>query len=239
MAFPSNDLNTILDRIREDVTAYDPSSAKRIRSKHRALDHQELVSCIGYSADTGKLTWKQGQFAGNEAGSYVTTRGKHYIRVGFRGERIMAHVLIWFYVYGKWPESEIDHINSNGRDNRLHNLRLSNRMQNNSNTSLRRDSKQHPNILKTKSGKFAVSVKFNSKSYRLGTFDTVEEAIKVKDRAQVLIPRFESHSAEPVAVSVRDKPIVKVPYKHLESDIKLDNITIIDNIEVPPTAETI
>ena len=229
----------VLERLRADVASYDHSSAKRITSKPRNIKHSNLLELLSYDTGSGKLVWKQGQRQGSEAGHYCTTRGKSYIRVNVNYELIMAHVLIWFYVYGEWPSSEIDHKNGNGRDNRLDNLRLSDRLRNNSNTTRRKDSLEHPNVNKTRNGKYQTLVKFNSKIYLLGTFDTVEEAIKVRDRAQALIPRFESHSAEPVAVSVIDKPTVQVPYRYLEPDIRLDNITIIDNIEVPPTAETI
>ena len=38
-------------------------------------------------------------------------------------QSIAAHRLVWFYIHGKWPEMELDHINNNKRDNRIENLR--------------------------------------------------------------------------------------------------------------------
>ena len=46
------------------------------------------------------------------------------------------HRLAWLYVYGEWPEEEIDHINGNKADNRLINLRTATRKQNARNRGL-------------------------------------------------------------------------------------------------------
>lgn len=44
--------------------------------------------------------------------------------------KYVAHRLAWFYVHGKWPPHEIDHINGDRADNRIVNLRQATTSQN-------------------------------------------------------------------------------------------------------------
>lgn len=49
-------------------------------------------------------------------------------------KNIKLHRLVWFYMTGEWPKEEIDHKNRIKTDNRLENLRLASRSQNEGNT---------------------------------------------------------------------------------------------------------
>ena len=52
-----------------------------------------------------------------------------------------AHRLAWLYTHGKFPPTEIDHINQTTCDNRIVNLRLATRSQNVRNTPLKKTNK--------------------------------------------------------------------------------------------------
>src|SRR5215468_6803827 len=53
-----------------------------------------------------------------------------YVHIGVDGRTYSAHRLAWFYVYGVWPEHDIDHMNGVRGDNRLVNLREATHIQN-------------------------------------------------------------------------------------------------------------
>jgi len=50
-----------------------------------------------------------------------------YIHIKINGKKFLAHRLAWLYEYGVFPTLEIDHINRCKTDNRIANLRESNR----------------------------------------------------------------------------------------------------------------
>jgi hypothetical protein len=55
---------------------------------------------------------------------------KGYVIIRVDNNVYKAHRLAWLYVYGEWPDGEIDHINRNKSDNRIENLRVVTRSQN-------------------------------------------------------------------------------------------------------------
>ena len=99
----------------------------------RPLPSQEyLRGLFDYDEQTGHLTWRRrddidlgfnGRFAGKRAGS----RGQRGWQVTIDRENFVGHRIIWKWVHGTEPSSEIDHINGDPYDNRLTNLRAADR----------------------------------------------------------------------------------------------------------------
>jgi hypothetical protein len=81
--------------------------------------HEEFLELMVYDQDTGILSWR------NRKDTRVrNTAPKSYIKFKIKNVHHGAHRLIWFYHYGRWPESDvIDHIDRNKHNNRIENLR--------------------------------------------------------------------------------------------------------------------
>jgi hypothetical protein len=155
------------------------------RGSADALTHDRLLSIIDYNPETGAMVWRVStnnrNTIGSEAGSIAKT-GYRVVCIDYK--QYLAHRLAWFYVHGSWPK-EIDHINRDRSDNRMANLRLATRGQNNMNTGLRSDNKSgHTGITWHKgSNKWRATIHHNGKQIQVGMFDTIEEAAKAYSEA--------------------------------------------------------
>jgi hypothetical protein len=107
-----------------------------------------------------------------------TTSQRRYPEIGVRKGIYKAHRLAWLYVYGRWPDGEIDHINGDGCDNRIANLREATPAENNYNRVRRIDNTSGIKGVSwnKRSGQWLVHVGFGGRIVHGGLFDTIEEA---------------------------------------------------------------
>lgn len=144
------------------------------------LTQDILKRLLSYNPENGMFTWLVSNSNRAPAGSLVDgISGDGYYRVRINSKPYRAHRLVWLYVYGKFPDGDIDHINGNTLDNRVENLRDVSKAGNQQNQ--RRAHKRN------KTGHFGASEYMNTGKYRarirvdgvihfLGLFDTPEEA---------------------------------------------------------------
>lgn len=92
------------------------------------MNIKEVLSFFDYNHRTGEIKWKvnrQGHVkAGDVAGTIFTNySGKSYRSLHVKRKHYLAHRLCWLIYYGENPKGCIDHINGDGLDNRIKNLR--------------------------------------------------------------------------------------------------------------------
>lgn len=172
-----------------------------VRCMDRGLTQEVLRARLHYDPETGIFTWLPRPSSGgrgNARGShwnamYAGTRAGWVVKHGYRAINLAPygsfseHRLAWFYVYGSWAPQDIDHINCDKADNRIENLREACRSDNSFNRPPPKSNKSGVKGVHfdRARGKWMAYIKKDWKRYHLGRFDTIEEAVAARQRADV------------------------------------------------------
>ena len=157
-------------------------------SAHQKLDSSivsldRLREVLHYNPETGLFTWRVKRRAnispGDIAGHIDESKG--YVIITLFGRHYYGHVLAWFYVHGVW--TEVDHKNRIGVHNQLINLRAATRAETNRNQGVRSDNMLGVKGITRTGRKFMARIFVNGASLYLGTFETLDEAISVRQEA--------------------------------------------------------
>lgn len=135
-----------------------------------------------YEYDDGLLMNKAGHI-------YYNMDKDGYIRVRRAGKEYRAHRLIWELFNGPIPEGMlIDHIDGDILNNRIENLRLATRQQNNVNS---KGSGRYAKGVVKNGKKFRARMQLMGKFIELGSYDTEEEASEAyKNKAKEIHGEF-------------------------------------------------
>jgi hypothetical protein len=102
---------------------------------------------------------------------------KNYGYIKHGGKEYAVHRVIWAVVHGTWPETSLDHIDHDKRNNRIENLRLAPAATNAHNLSkFRNNTSGRTGITQLVDGRFRVRIGYKKQRICLGTYDTFEEA---------------------------------------------------------------
>lgn len=145
----------------------------RITSKSQENAIKEHLNC---DIETGIITWKKHPNRTDLNGQQAGTVNKRYRYISIMVNRIAygAHRLVWFFANNKWPKNDIDHINGDGRDNRICNLRDVTHRQNQMNRYNHRSGKLVGAWKKGK--KYESAIMIDGKIIHIGRFKTKVEA---------------------------------------------------------------
>jgi hypothetical protein len=154
------------------------------------LTQRRVRDVLHYNPWTGALTWRHrlggsrswnARFAGKKAGA---PHGDGYIAVAIDGVRYLAHRLIWFYVFGYWPD-EVDHEDQSRSHNRLDNLREVTRLENAKNHTLQRNNTSgHVGVSLIKStGRWRAYYYVSKRQVEIGVFANRDDAIEARKAA--------------------------------------------------------
>jgi len=99
--------------------------------KNFTLTQEYLKEVLHYNQETGLFireksytgSVKRGDIAGYEVHSRSGNH-KRYMQISVKSKSYYAHRLAYLFMKGSWPETEIDHIDGNGLNNKWNNFRF-------------------------------------------------------------------------------------------------------------------
>lgn len=182
-------------------------------------EEQMLVESFTYDRETGKFFWKDSRpadhfktassmkrwftlFAGKEVCNPDRDGDRLYNKLNLNGVKYKAHRVAWLFEYGEWPYGEVDHINRDGLDNRIHNLRdvdkstnLRNMKLKKNNSSGYKDVRQRKDTGKWVARGCKTEDGVNIRIY-LGQFDTYEEAVLARKAWETVEGNFPNQTLD-------------------------------------------
>jgi hypothetical protein len=168
------------------------------------LTQERVRALFDYDPETGALTWRY-----RPASDFISTRACKTWNARFSGKPVnsrhrmgyfcvridyvayFVHRVIWLYVYGSMPEM-VDHINHDGFDNRILNLREvpSSVNQKNQSRSRRNKSGKTGVYWSERFQRWKAEIFVNGKKICLGSFREKDDAVKARTEAD---ERFRFH----------------------------------------------
>ena len=185
------------------------------------INIETLEQLLSYEPETGTLTWKERPlelcsseglmkrfntlFAGKEAGSTTNTHpelinGYYKRELYLLGKQYRAHRVAWALYHKEWPSDQIDHINGNALDNRIENLRVVTRFDNNKNR--KKPSNNTSGFMgvhiNKRTSKWTAQIWDSNirKLLHLGTFSSIEDAVAARAAAEIEHGYHENHGRE-------------------------------------------
>ena len=165
----------------------------------------KIDDVYSYNSETGDITFKCDRYArkvfGKVAGWIRTdsSRRTSYREMRADGRMVKAHRLAWRLHYGIWPDKIIDHINGDGLDNRIENLREVDSFDSAKNKPLQRNNTSgvvgvrlyKPN------GKWVATISNKGKKITIGYFDKKDDAIKARRDKEIEFSYHSNHGRNP------------------------------------------
>lgn len=153
-----------------------------------SLTQDRLKQLLNYDPATGIFTYacarpkvRVGAVAGH------THAGHGYRQIKLDGKLYLAHRLAWLYVYGEWPGEILDHINRDRTDNRIANLRQSDKYLNRQNAKVQCNSSTGVKgvgwnrVLQ----KWHARISIGGRRLHIGWFHTKEDAIAARKQSEM------------------------------------------------------
>ena len=166
------------------------------------ITQEQIKEKLKYDPETGVFVWVSAyrkKQIGTIAGCDHKQHTKSYHIIGINYKTYPSHRLAWIYVNGIIPLGfEIDHINGNGLDNRLVNLRCVQRSDNCRNS--RKPSHNKSGLcgvsIHKSTGKWRARIHADGKYKSLGLFDNKHDAYAARKNAEIKHGYHPNHGSD-------------------------------------------
>ena len=160
------------------------------------MERQDLTQglvkeLLSYNPETGLFIWKQrslkwfkderscNKWNTRYAGSIAGTIKDGYFNLSIFNRSYKAHRVAWLYYYGYIPNQIIDHVDGNRLNNKITNLRLSNKIlnaQNRKRAQINSKSGVLGVVWREDTKKWSARIKIGDKYKSLGSFNDITSA---------------------------------------------------------------
>ena len=182
---------------------------------NKELPHaKKLRKILRYEPDTGKLFWLtrspnlfegrdycserlcaswNARFSGKEALTAIDNHG--YMHGCVFSIKVKAHRAAWAVHHGYWPINCIDHLNGDRLDNRIVNLRDATHLENSLNSAMQANNTSGHNGVgwHKQRQKWRARIVLNGEEKHLGLFDSIDDAVAARQKAQIGLGFTERH----------------------------------------------
>jgi len=154
---------------------------------------------LDYDPETGIFTWKVNRGHARVGSVAGCNKGGDYIRICIDNHRCKAHRLVFFWVLGRWPEQEVDHVDHDKTNNSWANLRdgIDDTTQNQNCPKRRDNSSGYTGVYWVKRRKkWQASIQVHGKLLHLGCFADIEDAIAARKAANLKYSFHPNHGKD-------------------------------------------
>lgn len=156
---------------------------------------ETLKEFLSYDPNTGELTWikkpsKKTVLNSRAGGSSV----EGYRSFTFKGKKYPEHHIVWCWVYGFYPEHQLDHINQVRDDNRIINLREVTKSENARNRARGESQLDEAGIWYCqRRQRYVAEITLNGKKVYQKTFIDIDQAIEERRAKAIELGFHENH----------------------------------------------
>jgi len=162
------------------------------------ITQDELREIVSYDFDTGMFTRLVTTCGSAQKGSVPISKNKDgYYQLRINYKMYTQHRLVWLYIFGVFPNGDIDHINHIRTDNRISNLRVVDKATNNKNIRKRNNNTSGVNGIwwHKQNGKWCAEIKSDGLKIHLGSFVDIKDAEKARLDANKKYGFHENHGS--------------------------------------------
>ncbi len=165
---------------------------KKLRKRVEEFPIEELRSAFSYDPDSGVIHRISCGYP-VKCGSISRVGRNSYLTVSFRGDSVTVHRLAWAIYHGHWPLGVIDHVDGDGLNNKIENLRDVTQADNLRNSRMKSNNKTGVNGVSFRGGKYHAKIVHEYRVFHLGSFDNLEDAAKVRKQAEEELGFHKNH----------------------------------------------